>query len=158
MKGSEDMINRYKYSLPIGFMEIVDNGREIIGIHITDNCNNDGVKSELSERAYIELKEYFEGKRKCFDLPVKAEGTEFQTKVWNELTEIPYGETISYGEIAKRIGNPKASRAVGGANNKNPIIIVIPCHRVIGANGSLVGYGGGIEVKKKLLELEKKYK
>ncbi|MDO4300124.1 MAG: methylated-DNA--[protein]-cysteine S-methyltransferase [Clostridia bacterium] len=152
------MINRYKYSLPIGFIEIVDNGSEITGIHITDNCNNDGVNSELSERAYTELNEYFEGKRKSFDLPIKAEGTEFQINVWKELTEIPYGETISYGELARRIGNPKASRAVGGANNKNPIIIVIPCHRVIGANGSLVGYGGGIEVKRYLLDLEKNFK
>ena len=152
------MINRYTYSLPIGFIEIEDNSREIIGIHITDNFNNDCLPTEISEKAYTELKEYFEGKRKRFDFPIKAEGTEFQMKVWKALTEIPYGETISYGELAKRIGNTKASRAVGGANNKNPIMIVIPCHRVIGANGSLVGYAGGIEIKKRLLELEKKYK
>ena len=158
MKGSEDMINRYTYSLPIGFIEIEDNGEFVTGISKTDICNNEGVPSGISERAYKELKEYFEGKRKRFDLPIKLEGTEFQVKVWKALIEIPYGETISYGELAKRIGNFKAARAVGGANNKNPIMIVVPCHRVIGANGSLVGYAGGIEVKKRLLELEKKYK
>lgn len=158
MKGSEGMINRYKFSFPIGFIEIQDNGREIIEIHITDNCNNDGAPSKISEMAYKELNEYFEGKRKRFDLPVKFDGTEFQMKVWKALAEIPYGETISYSELADRIGNTKAARAVGGANNKNPIMIVIPCHRVIGANGSLVGYAGGIEVKKRLIELEKEYK
>lgn len=152
------MVNKYIYYFPVGYIEIRDNGYEITGIHIVSECKNESEPSGISKRAYIELKEYFEGKRKSFDLPIKADGTEFQMKVWKVLTEIPYGETISYGEVAKRIGNPKAARAVGGANNKNPIMIVIPCHRVIGINGSLVGYAGGIEVKKRLIELEKEYK
>ena len=92
-----------------------------------------------------------------FDLPLDPIGTEFQKKVWQALKEIPFGETRSYGEIAKLIGNEKASRAVGMANNKNPIAIIIPCHRVIGANGKLVGYAGGLDLKEKLLKLEKNY-
>jgi methylated-DNA-[protein]-cysteine S-methyltransferase len=103
-----------------------------------------------------QLKEYFAGKRADFDLPLAPEGTEFQRTVWRSLQDIPYGETISYGELAKRVGNPKASRAVGAANGQNPIPIVIPCHRVIGANGKLTGFGGGLPTKEKLLALEAK--
>ena len=105
-------------------------------------------------RAVRQLKEYFAGKRADFDLPLAPEGTEFQRTVWKQLREIPYGETISYGELAKRVGNPKASRAVGAANGSNPIPIVIPCHRVIGSNGKLTGFGGGLPTKEKLLALE----
>jgi methylated-DNA-[protein]-cysteine S-methyltransferase len=104
--------------------------------------------------ALRQLREYFAGKRIEFDLPLAPEGTEFQRNVWRRLQEIPYGETISYGELAKRIGNPKASRAVGAANGQNPIPIVIPCHRVIGANGKLTGFGGGLPTKEALLALE----
>ena len=100
--------------------------------------------------------EYFDGKRKIFDLPLKPEGTEFQLKDWNALREIPYGETRSYKDIAIAIGNPKACRAVGTANHNNPISIIIPCHRVIGSDGSLTGYGGGLDKKTYLLELEQK--
>lgn len=103
-----------------------------------------------------ELSEYFAGNRKEFDIPLNPKGTDFQKSVWNALCTIPYGKTMSYGQVAAQIGNPKASRAVGMANNKNPIPILIPCHRVIGANGKLVGYGGGIWMKQKLLELEQK--
>ncbi len=103
-----------------------------------------------------ELSEYFAGNRKEFDIPLNPKGTDFQKSVWNALCTIPYGKTMSYGQVAAQIGNPKASRAVGMANNKNPIPILIPCHRVIGANGKLVGYGGGIWIKQKLLELEQK--
>jgi len=102
-----------------------------------------------------QLREYFAGKRADFDLPLAPEGTSFQREVWRKLQEIPYGETISYGELAKRVGNPKASRAVGSANGKNPIPIVIPCHRVIAGNGTLGGFGGGLTVKQQLLALEK---
>jgi methylated-DNA-[protein]-cysteine S-methyltransferase len=105
-------------------------------------------------QAVRQLKEYFAGKRADFDLPLAPEGTSFQRSVWERLREIPYGETISYGELAKRVGNPKASRAVGAANGCNPIPIVIPCHRVIGANGKLTGFGGGLPTKEKLLALE----
>ena len=104
--------------------------------------------------ALRQLREYFAGKRIEFDLPLAPEGTEFQRNVWRRLQEIPYGETISYGELAKRVGNPKASRAVGAANGQNPIPIVIPCHRVIGANGKLTGFGGGLPTKEALLALE----
>ena len=103
-----------------------------------------------------QLQEYFNGRRTSFDLPVAPEGTAFQRKVWLALQDIPYGETISYGDLARRVGNPKASRAVGAANGQNPIPIVIPCHRVIGANGKLTGFGGGLPVKEALLELEAK--
>lgn len=106
------------------------------------------------ESARQQLAEYFAGKRKVFDLELNPKGTDFQKKVWRELVKIPYGRTISYGELAKRIGNPSASRAVGLANGKNPISIIIPCHRVIGKNGSLTGFGGGIEVKRFLLDHE----
>ena len=102
-----------------------------------------------------QLREYFAGQRTGFELPLALEGTEFQRKVWRKLQEIPYGETISYGELAKRVGNPKASRAVGSANGKNRIPIVIPCHRVIAGDGGLGGFGGGLSVKEKLLSLEK---
>lgn len=104
--------------------------------------------------AVTQLDEWFGGKRQQFDLPLAPRGTEFQQKVWAALCDIPWGVTISYGELATRIGNPSASRAVGLANGKNPISIIIPCHRVIGANGRLVGYGGGMDRKKTLLQLE----
>lgn len=111
-------------------------------------------ETPLLKEAYTQLQEYFQGKRKEFQLPLEPKGTEFQRKVWKALESIPYGETRSYGEIARMVGNEKASRAVGMANNKNPLSIFIPCHRVIGADGKLVGYGGGLENKIYLLELE----
>lgn len=101
-----------------------------------------------------QLTEYFAGERKAFDLPLALQGTEFQLMVLKELSRIPYGETVSYGEIAKRIGRPKAVRAVGAANGRNPIPIVIPCHRVIGSSGDLTGFGGGLDTKTELLRLE----
>ena len=104
--------------------------------------------------AVRQLREYFAGKRTGFDLPLAPQGTEFQRSVWRQLQEIPYGETISYGELARRVGNPKASRAVGSANGANPLPIVIPCHRVIAANGTLGGFGGGLPTKQVLLALE----
>jgi methylated-DNA-[protein]-cysteine S-methyltransferase len=103
-----------------------------------------------------QLRAYFAGKLEEFDLPLVPIGTAFQQNVWNELLRIPYGETISYGELARRIGNPKASRAVGLANGSNPIPIIVPCHRVIGSNGKLTGYGGGLPIKEKLLALEQR--
>jgi methylated-DNA-[protein]-cysteine S-methyltransferase len=109
----------------------------------------------LLRESLRQLSAYFAGKLRDFDLPVAPEGTPFQRQVWNQLQRIPYGETISYGELARRIGNPKAVRAVGLANGANPISIVIPCHRVIGSNGSLVGYGGGLPIKQALLSLER---
>lgn len=152
------MENIYFYETIIGLIGIKENGTHITEIYF----NKDEVPNniELKETPLIketinQLEEYFSGKRKSFDLPFEFKGTEFQKSVWNELLKIPYGETCSYGEIAKRIGNPKASRAIGMANNRNPISIIIPCHRVIGASGKLVGYGGGLDIKEILLNLEK---
>lgn len=110
---------------------------------------------EVLEKAERQLDEYFAGERKVFNLPLAPKGTEFQKKVWAALCDIPYGETRSYGQIAAAVGNPKASRAVGMANHRNPISIIVPCHRVIGADGRLVGFGGGLWIKEKLLKLEK---
>ena len=102
-----------------------------------------------------QLRAYFAGELREFDIPLLMEGTEFQKRVWKNLQSIPYGETISYGELARKVGDPKAVRAVGAANGQNPIPIIVPCHRVIGSNGSLTGFGGGLENKRKLLELER---
>jgi methylated-DNA-[protein]-cysteine S-methyltransferase len=111
---------------------------------------------DVLDRAEQQLVEYFAGERTRFDLPLASDGTEFQKKVWGELQRIPYGETASYGEIARRLGyEPGISRAVGAANGANPIPIVVPCHRVIGADGSLTGYAGGVERKRTLLDLER---
>ncbi|SFR92097.1 methylated-DNA--[protein]-cysteine S-methyltransferase [Anaeromicropila populeti] len=111
--------------------------------------------SALSEQAFQQLSEYLEGKRKTFDFPYELNGTEFQKKVWKALLDIPYGETRSYQDIAAKIGNPKGARAVGGANNKNPLLIVVPCHRVIGSSGKLTGYVLGLDQKEYLINLEK---
>jgi|HubBroStandDraft_6_1064221.scaffolds.fasta_scaffold360795_2 methylated-DNA-[protein]-cysteine S-methyltransferase len=102
-----------------------------------------------------QIEEFFAGKRQAFDFPLAPKGTEFQKRVWAELLKIPFGETISYGELARRIGNPAASRAVGRANATNPISLIVPCHRVIGTNGKLTGYGGGIDLKDKLITWER---
>lgn len=112
-------------------------------------------ETPLLRKAAAELSEYLEGRRKTFDLPLAPRGTPFQLSIWKALQSIPFGKTKTYGEIAAQTGNPKASRAVGMANNRNPIAIIIPCHRVIGADGSLTGYAGGLEVKQRLLSLEK---
>mgnify|MGYP005996113751 CR=1 FL=1 len=109
----------------------------------------------IIEQTLQQISEYFQGDRIAFNVPISANGTEFQTKVWKELVNIPFGKTWSYGELANAIGNPKASRAVGAANGKNPISIIVPCHRVIGANGSLTGYAGGLKAKSWLLQHEK---
>jgi len=115
-------------------------------------------KQSKSEFAQVirQLEAYFRGELKQFDLPLELDGTEFQLRVWNALRAIPYGETISYAQLAERIGNPKAVRAVGLANGSNPIPIIVPCHRVIGSDGSLTGFGGGLCTKQKLLDLENK--
>ena len=151
----------FYYDTEIGRVCIGEEDNYITNLYFGDER---GIKSfEVKETLLIkeakkQLDEYFAGDRKSFDLPLKALGTEFQEKVWKELLEIPYGETKSYGKIAARIGIPKGPRAVGLANNRNPISIFIPCHRVIGKNGKLVGYGGGLDVKEFLLNLEKKYR
>lgn len=116
-----------------------------------------GQRTPLLEKAKKQILEYLEGTRKTFDLPLAAQGTKFQKTVWEALRNIPYGETRSYKQVAQMIGKPNAYRAVGMANNKNPILILTPCHRVIGSNGKLVGYAAGLEIKEKLLMLERTY-
>lgn len=156
----DDMIQGGSYLSPIGRIWIAVEEEKIVGISIGEDGNGieeSGLEqSEVLKEAKRQLAEYFNGSRREFRLPLKFRGTDFQEKVWRALQTIPYGQTRSYGEIAAIIGNPKASRAVGGANHKNPILIVVPCHRVIGADGSLVGFGCGLAVKKYLLELERK--
>jgi len=151
------MENYAVYPSRLGDIKITDNGEAVTGIEFSvdgfDRSN--AAPSVLSESTIEQLNEYFTGKRTEFDLPLAPDGTEFQKKVWAALKQIPYGQTRSYKDIAKAVGNEKATRAVGMANNKNPIAIVIPCHRVVGADGSLVGYAGGLDMKKSLLELEK---
>jgi methylated-DNA-[protein]-cysteine S-methyltransferase len=148
---------------PIGTLLIAGDDKAVRKIHFPKNGKAVAAGKDWTESAHgpvgkavKQLREYFNGKRADFDLPLAPEGTEFQRTVWRNLQDIPYGETISYGELAKRVGNPKASRAVGAANGQNPIPIVIPCHRVIGANGKLTGFGGGLPTKEALLGLEAK--
>ncbi|EHJ00261.1 methylated-DNA/protein-cysteine methyltransferase [Clostridium sp. DL-VIII] len=151
------MKNVYLYKTSIGNVVIGENGFGVTQICFGDRIPKDAefIETPLLKKANEELQEYFSGKRKVFDLPLVMEGTEFQKMVWKALSEIPYGTTCSYKDIALKIGNEKASRAVGMANNKNPIPIIVPCHRVVGTNGKLVGYAGGLDVKQKLLEIEK---
>ncbi|MDT8719320.1 methylated-DNA--[protein]-cysteine S-methyltransferase [Clostridium sp. 19966] len=151
------MENIYFYDTEIGRIAITDNGSEITNLYFIKETMPNGFEineTALIKEAHSQLEEYFSGKRKAFKLPLLPIGTDFQQSVWKALQDIPFGETRSYGEIAKAVGNPKASRAVGMANNRNPIPIFIPCHRVIGANGKLVGYGGGLDIKEHLLKLE----
>lgn len=150
------MTYKCHYKTPIGILCIEEEQDAIIGIYMeSDYDEKKDRKTKLIEKAYLQLEEYFSGKRTEFHLPIRFQGTEFQKKVWEALRTIPYGETRSYKDIAMQVGNGKACRAVGNANNKNSILIVVPCHRVIGADGSLVGFGGGLEVKEYLLKLEK---
>ncbi|AHM55964.1 methylated-DNA--protein-cysteine methyltransferase Ogt [Peptoclostridium acidaminophilum DSM 3953] len=145
------------YDTAIGRIGIAENGAGITDLFFDEVDMPKGSvleETELLKETAKQLKEYLEGERKNFELLLCSEGTKFQKKVWEALESIPYGETRTYKQIAEQIGNPKACRAVGMANNKNPISIIIPCHRVIGSNGRLVGYGGGIEMKKKLIDIE----
>ncbi|NLL75964.1 MAG: methylated-DNA--[protein]-cysteine S-methyltransferase [Clostridiales bacterium] len=147
---------RYHYKTAIGAICIEECDNAVVGLYREEKYDEkDDFETELLKEAGRQLTEYLNRQRKKFDLPLRVEGTEFQQKVWNTLQEIPYGATCTYGELAQKIGQPKAARAVGGANNKNPIMIFIPCHRVIGADGSLVGFGGGLDMKEYLLNLEK---
>lgn len=144
------------YDTSIGKINIIQEGEYIVKIGFDKELKDIEIKeTKLILKTISEIKEYIEGKRKKFDIPIKLQGTEFQKKVWNELLKIPYGETCSYKDIAIRINNEKGVRAVGMANHNNPIAIIVPCHRVIGKNGKLVGYAGGIDKKTKLLEIEK---
>ena len=149
-------MKKYGYDMPVGKIWIGEDNGKIVYIKFSDT-NGENIETPLIHKTYLQLKEYFEGKRKFFDIPLQIHGTPFQIKVWEALRRISYGQVVSYKDIACEIGNPKAARAVGMANNKNKIIILVPCHRVIGSNGSLTGYAEGLDVKKYLLELEARY-
>ena len=148
----------YDYRFPIGVLTIEEDGHGICGIYFgTKRLDGEKKNTERIREAALQLSQYFDGRRKKFDLKLSYHGTEFQQKVWKELTKIPYGTTCTYKDIAEKVGIPKGCRAVGMANDKNPIGIVVPCHRVIGMNGSLTGYAGGLEMKEYLLELERRH-
>jgi methylated-DNA-[protein]-cysteine S-methyltransferase len=145
---------------PVGRLLLRGNRRSLTAIEFAPKGTRraehpPGIASKPPFREAIrQLEAYFRGKLRDFDLPLELEGTEFQKRTWKALQSIPYGKTISYADLARRVGNPRAARAVGTANGANPLPIVIPCHRVIGASGRLAGYGGGLEIKEKLLVLE----
>lgn len=147
------MVHFATYSSPFGPIEIGYEGGNLLSIR-RGSCKTQHIPSDVSDLANMQLQEYFRGKRTAFDLPISLKGTPFQLAVWNSLLEIPYGEVRTYGQIAARLGNPNAARAVGQAANRNPLWIVVPCHRVIGRNASLTGYAGGLNMKRTLLELE----
>jgi methylated-DNA-[protein]-cysteine S-methyltransferase len=147
-------------SSPVGPLTLVGEGDDLVGLYFDEDplagkMRADGRRDDRRLRAAVaQLEEYFAGARTRFELSLVPPGTGFQKKVWGALTRIPFGATATYGEIARAVGRPDASRAVGGANHRNPIAIIIPCHRVIGADGSMTGYGGGLPRKRLLLELE----
>lgn len=153
------------YNSPAGCIKITTSGgfiNEIIFLKEEEKQTTLSIimsagDQELFKNCIAQLDEYFSGERKNFELPLRQNGTEFQQKVWKELMQIPYGQTISYLRLAKRLGNVKAIRAAASANGRNQLCIVVPCHRVIGSNGSLIGYGGGLHKKKWLLDHENKY-
>ncbi|WP_244596046.1 methylated-DNA--[protein]-cysteine S-methyltransferase [Pseudidiomarina aestuarii] len=140
---------------PLGLVYVGSDGVAVTEVYFTDEPVNSTAACEVVDRALQQLKEYFAGERQHFDLPLTAQGTAFQQSVWRQLRAIPYGQLASYKDIAQAVDNPKGVRAVGMANNRNPISIVIPCHRVVGSNGSLTGYGGGLDKKEWLIALEK---
>jgi methylated-DNA-[protein]-cysteine S-methyltransferase len=154
------MKNVFFYDTLIGRMGIAENGTAITNVFLDQvKMPDDSViqETELLKEAIAQLTDYLTGKRKTFDVPLLPHGTEFQQAVWKALRVIPYGETRTYKQIAELVGRSKAFRAVGMANNKNPILIFVPCHRVIGANGKLLGFAAGIDVKEKLINLEKNH-
>jgi methylated-DNA-[protein]-cysteine S-methyltransferase len=156
-------MNHYcRVDSPIGSLLLTADDDELSGLYMNtpskqpaiDDAWREQPSSGVLAEATRQLQEYFAGSRRSFDLPLRMTGTEFQRRVWRELTQIPFGETWSYGQLAKRIGNSNASRAVGLANGRNPIAVIVPCHRVIGADGSLTGFGGGLPRKQWLLSHE----
>ena len=147
-------MKRSYYKSPIGILEIICENNELISLKIVKTVANNGTDPDFVRKIELQLNEYFSGKRQNFNIKIKPEGTEFQKLVWKELQKIPYGKTKNYSEIAVAIGKPKAQRAVGSACNKNPILLIIPCHRVISKNGNIGGFAYGNTVKQKLVELE----
>lgn len=152
------MTDSYTFNTPIGFLTIREEEQKLTELFWEANSvqtMKNELHSDFLYEVYTQVNEYLTGRRKQFDVPLKYQGTQFQQSVWQELQKIPYGQTRSYQEIAIGIGNEKAVRAVGQANNKNPIMIIIPCHRVIHKNGDITGFACGVEVKRYLLDLEK---
>jgi methylated-DNA-[protein]-cysteine S-methyltransferase len=169
MTGAVDTRTHRTIDSPVGPLTLVVNRGTLTGLYMLDQRHRPAQETfgvpatavgdgdeELYATTIRQLVEYFAGTRTDFDLPLTPHGTSFQRQVWTGLCRIPYGETISYGELAEHLGQPSAARAVGLANGRNPIGIIIPCHRVIGANGGMTGYGGGLERKRFLLDLEKR--
>lgn len=154
------LFGKILYHSEIGYFTIFSDNHYIRKIEFGKQALPEGAvwaeNHPLLQQAEQQLTEYFAGNRKEFSLPLQPDGTDFQKSVWNALQQIPYGAVQTYGELAMQLKRPKAARAVGGACHNNPIVIVIPCHRVIGANGSLIGFAGGLDVKQMLLELEQK--
>jgi methylated-DNA-[protein]-cysteine S-methyltransferase len=145
------------FDSPVGpLLARASNGRltRLSFLHREQTIERTGGADDFLRTVQRQIDEYFEGTRRQFDIPIDLQGPDFHRRVWTALCDIPYGETISYGQLAKNIGEPDAARAVGAANGANPIVIIVPCHRVIGADGSLVGFGGGLERKRTLLDLE----
>lgn len=160
LKRKRTMSNKIFYKSKIGVLEIHCTEKHLVCLHFAPSTTADAKitntkPNRLCKEVIKQIDEYLQAKRTCFDIPLLLEGTDFQRKVWQTLLEIPYGKTASYKDIAEATGNPKAARAVGMANNKNPVAIVVPCHRVIENNGKLGGYAGGIQLKQKLLDMEK---
>ncbi|UII81448.1 methylated-DNA--[protein]-cysteine S-methyltransferase [Flagellimonas sp. CMM7] len=139
---------------PMGMAELQGDENGLASVSVLNEEKPIGIIPEVLEDAIYQFQEYFQGTREYFDLKLNPSGTDFQKKVWDALCEIPYGKTVSYLELSKKLGDPKAIRAVAAANGKNPLWIIVPCHRVIGSNGDLVGYAGGLHRKKWLLEHE----
>ena len=142
---------------PIGLLEIRGEDEYITAVYFVEEAKYEVIQSPAVQQCALQLEEYFSGKRKEFDLTLMPAGTEFQSKVWEQLRHIAFGETISYLTLAKQLGDPECIRAAGTANGKNPVSIIIPCHRVIGSNGKLIGYGGGLWRKKWLLNHENSF-
>jgi methylated-DNA-[protein]-cysteine S-methyltransferase len=152
------VVRTVRYSIidsPLGSLTLTSSARGLVSVHFGLNMPSDGTIDDAANLETIEqLREYFDGRRTQFELPLDVSGTPFQLAVWSELRKIPYGSTCSYIDIARSLGKPGAARAVGMANHENPIAIIIPCHRVVGSDGSLTGYAGGLHLKKKLLSIE----
>ncbi len=150
---------KYSYESPFGLLTLAEENNKLTNCNFGNSPklpqNAEIKETKLIKEAWLQLQQYFNGCRKTFELPLAPQGTTFQQAAWQALLTIPYAQTASYKDMAVKISNPKACRAIGMANNKNPIGIIIPCHRVIGSNGKLVGYAGGLDIKQKLLELEK---
>jgi methylated-DNA-[protein]-cysteine S-methyltransferase len=163
MKRSLKSYSYWIWPSPVGQLLLLGDGRCLSGLHFQDGAHPLDIDEEWQkqrspfEEVIKQLEKYFARQLQTFTIPLDLEGTGFQRSVWHALQAIPYGVTASYGAIAKKIRNPKASRAVGAANGQNPVAIIVPCHRVIGANGTLVGYGGGMPIKEFLLELEHRF-